>query len=343
MKLLFNILEKQISSKEIKELLGFVDADLSFKNLLPDIITSTNDVKKLIGATVYDAIHKSYEENLSNGVYTNNYTNMMSNLVRSTRYPIAINAYRLFAPTNDLSHSNDGRRMRNSETEKIAFQWMIDADTKELEKRYYRALDDLIALLDDSKPENYATLSETQQKETIYYKWINSDSHKEIKSLFVNTVVEFNKIFQIESRLLLIKLSSGLKDCERREIIPRITQAKFNLLKETHPTEPTDVHLLELIKEACVFYSIAWAIPRMSVSLFPEGTLQFMVSDRTTTNAKKPAMLNETEYALQSFKESYKRALLDIEELLKPIPETIVTTSTIYRERFIEDVGFSAT
>ena len=58
MKLLFNIQDKETSSDEIKAHLGYVDADLSFKNLMPDIITSTNDVKKIIGKEVYDLIHK---------------------------------------------------------------------------------------------------------------------------------------------------------------------------------------------------------------------------------------------------------------------------------------------
>lgn len=343
MQLLFNITEPEISSDEIKELLGFVDGDYSFKNLMPDIITSTNEVKKIIGIEVYQELHKIYNDTIINGVYTNDYTDTNSNIIRSTRYPIIINAYRLFAPTNDLSHSNDGRRMRTTDNEKMAFQWMIDADTKEHEKRYYRALDDLIDLLDSSKPEDYVTMSDVDKMKTIFYKWTNSTAYNQCKGLFINTVDEFNKIFQIESRLLLLKLSSGLKECERREILPRISKEKFEFLKENEPIEEKDIVLLDLIKEACVFYAIAWAIPRMSVSLFPEGTLQFMVSDRTTTNAKKPALMNETEYALQAFKQSYQQALLDIEKLLEPVPEIIVSNHTVLRPISTCDLGFSAT
>src|SRR5690606_17161765 len=112
MKILFNLTDQEISSDELKELLGYVDADISFKNLLPDIITATKDVKKLISTEVYNYAFESYNSGIVDGVYTNDFTSVDSNIVRSIRYPIAVNAYRLFAPTNDLSHSNDGRIVR---------------------------------------------------------------------------------------------------------------------------------------------------------------------------------------------------------------------------------------
>lgn len=344
MKLLFNIQDKETSSDEIKAHLGYVDADLSFKNLMPDIITSTNDVKKLIGKEVYDLVHQHYTDGLADGVYEYDYEEYKDLILRGTRYPILVKAYSLFAPTNDLSHSNDGRTVRGGENTKAPWQWQIDEDNKAQEKRYYRALDDLIQLLDESKPEGYDDLQTVEQEETIYYKWINSDAYKLSKSLFVNTVDEFNAIFHIESRLLLMKLSSGMSECEIKEILPRIGQEKFDLLKSTPPSEAIDKKLLTLIKEATVFYSLAWAIPRMSVTIFPEGVLQYQTSDRTTTQAKKPALLNEHELARQAFADSANSRLIDIENLLKPIPEPTTTEPIqVLKPVCSTDKGFSAT
>jgi hypothetical protein len=53
MKLLFQT-TGTAGNTELKELMGFIDADLKFKNILPDIITSTNDVIDLVGIEVYD-------------------------------------------------------------------------------------------------------------------------------------------------------------------------------------------------------------------------------------------------------------------------------------------------
>lgn len=345
MKLLFNISNQEVSSDEIKEHLGYVDADLSFKNLMPDIITATNDVKKLIGKEVYDAIHTVYNDGLDeDAIFKYDFLEPNHVLLRATRYPILVKAYSLFAPSNDLSHSNDGRIVRGGENAKAPWQWQIDEDNKAQEKRYYRALDDLIDLLDNSIPEDYEDLTQIEKAETIYYKWINSNAYKSVKALFVNTVDDFNAIFQIESRLLLTKLASGMLECERNEILSRIGEEKFNALKSTPINNPLDQKLLTLIKEACVFYSLAWAIPRMSVTLFPEGVLQYQTSDRTTTQAKKPALLHEHELARQSFAESVANRLIEIENLVKPVPEPNTTEPIeVLRPVNTSDKYFSAT
>src|SRR5690606_20010819 len=108
----------------------------------------------------------------------------------------------------------------------------------------------------------------------------------------LNNVDDFNNFFQIESHLLLMKITPGIIECERREIIPRIGIEKYTIQKNT-PTEAIDIEILNLVKMACACYSLAWAIHRLSVSIFPEGILQYQVSDRQTTISKKPALLHE--------------------------------------------------
>lgn len=317
MKLLFTTTDPEKASDEIKLLLGYIDADIKFINILPDIITATNELIKLVGNNVYNHIYDIYETDVDE----NDLEDIDAYTVRSLKYPILVKAYSLFAPSNDLSHTNEGRKMRNDEHQKTPWQWQLDEDNKSQEKRYYRALDDLIKLLDDSKPENYSELEEIAQASTLYHKWITSASYKDSKALFVNTVDDFNKVFQIESSLLLLKLSSGLSTCEKREILPRIGKTKFDLLKTLPITNEIDIKLMELIHEACVFYSLAWAIPIMSITIFPEGILQYQITGRVSTIAKTPALALEKEYARLAFKNSADLALLDIEKLLTPIPE----------------------
>lgn len=319
MKILFNIEDTDISSDEIKEHIGYVDADLSFKNLMPDIITASNELRKLLGNEVFEHIHSHYIDGLASGVFTYDFTKYLDNILRATRYPILVKAYALYAPTNDLSHSNDGRTARSNENSKTPWQWQIDEDNKAQEKRYYRALDDLIELLDSSKQSGFDALPDVDKAKTIYYKWINSEAYKTLKSLFVNSVDDFSKYFQIESRLLLQKISPGMKECERKEILPRIGKEKFELLK-SEPIADEDQELFDLIQATCVSYAMAWAVPRFSVTLFPEGLLQYQVSDRATTNAKKPAMLNEHQLSGQSFAATVKSLLIEIENLVKPVP-----------------------
>ncbi|HBK82658.1 MAG TPA: hypothetical protein DDZ41_03540 [Flavobacterium sp.] len=304
-----------------KDLLGFVDADFRFENIISDIITASNDVQDLIGKEVYKHIAEYAETEPNEDFEDEDYM-----ILRSSRLAIAAYAYRLYAPHNDLSHTNDGRKMRNEEHEKSAFQWMIDADDKALEKKYYRTLEQLLRLLDESKPENYDTFTNEEKEATIYYKWTNSEAFNQVKKLFISTVKEFDNFYPINSRLLMIRFAPGMSECERREILPRIGQSKYDLLKLVYKGKslveiPNKDSLLLLIQEAIASYALAWAIPRFNVNFFPEGILQFYGSDKQTTSGNKPSLMMEPEAARQAYALTCKRALSDIEQLLKPAPE----------------------
>ena len=315
MKLLFSTdIEK--ASDELKELLGYIDADLNFKNIKADIKTATREIIDVIGKEVYDHVADLYDEDKTE----DDYEPEEYELIQSVRYPIAVNAYRLYVPTNDLAQTNDGRKMRSEDNEKSPFEWMIERDNKEQEKRYYRALDDLIRFLDDSK-------AETETETTIYTIWTTSDKYKESQKLFIRTTKDFREFYPLESRYLLLMLNPGIAFCETREILSRVGLVKFTDLKtklqeNTPIEEEKDIKLISLIKEACVNYALAWAIPRMSIQILPEGILQGFTSERMSTKATKPSMLSEPEAARQVFAATCQRVFLDIEDLLKPVPES---------------------
>lgn len=323
MKVLFNT-TTTAGNTELKELLGFIDADLKLKNLLPDIITATNDVIDLVGYEVYKKAVEAYNDGTID--------DEDKDFIYAIRYPIAVNAYRLHAPSNDLAHTNNGRKMRQDDNQKLPFQWMIDNDNAALEKRYYRALDDLIKFLDRSKVE-------TELTTTLYTIWTNSEAFKATHDLFIRTVAEFDKVFPINSRLLLIKLAPGISDCEQYEIRPRVSVEKINALKlalkeNTPITDATDLELIRLIRKASVAYSFAWSMPRLSVQLYPEGVLQHVTSDRATTRGAKPALKNETQESRQAWESDYKRVLFEIEKLLEPAPVIDATINVIPEQTF---------
>ena len=323
MKLLFQT-TGTAGNTELKELLGFIDADLKLKNLLPDIVTATNDVIDLVGIEVYKKALEAYNDA--------NIADEHKDFIYAIRYPIAVNAYRLHAPSNDLAHTNNGRKMRQDDGEKQAFQWMIDSDNAALEKRYYRALDDLIKFLDRSKVE-------TENAQTLYTIWTNSEAFKATHELMIRTVKEFDTVFPINSRLLLLKLAPGISDCEQYEIRPRVGDEKLTTLRtklksNTDLTDATDIELIRLIRKASVAYSFAWAMPRLSVQLYPEGVLQHVTSERASTRGAKPTLKNETQEARQAWETDYKRALIEIEKLLEPAPVIDETINVIPDQMF---------
>lgn len=321
MNLLFN--KTSAGSSELKLLLGFIDADLKIQGLIPDLNTATNDIIDLVGDEVYKKAVECYN---SGTIADSN-----QDFVYAIRYPIAVNAYRLFSVSNDVAHTNNGRKMRNDENQKQAFEWMLDRDDAALERRYYRAVDDLIKFLDRSKVE-------AESPTTLYTIWTSSNAFKATHDLFIRTVADFDRYFTINSRLLLIKLAPAIFDCEEYEIKPRVGMAKLTALKQalkenTNITDANDLALIRLIQKASVSYALAWSMTRLSIRLYPEGVMKMFKEKNQTINN------NETQEARIAFQADFDRVIIDIEKLLEP-PITIDQTQTIdpeiiYGDKFI--------
>lgn len=321
MKILFKI-EGTAGNSELKDLLSFADVDLKLKNLLPDIESASQDIIDLIGQDIYDLAIAAYEQDPIK--------QEDKDFIKAVRYPIAVNAYRLFAPSGDIAHTNNGRKMRVDDGVKMPFEWLLDRDNKALEIRYYRALDTLIKFLD--------TTDDTELKAL----WKESVSYKISRELFVYSTFEFNRIFPIESRLLYIKLIPGLKDCEDYHLKAVLGKEKFLSLKASlqsseEITNETDLKLIELIKKASVFHAMAWSMPRYSVNLYPEGVLQHYVSDKITTKAQKPTLKSEPTEARLAFEADSQKALKAIQKLLEPpitIEENNLIPNQLYGDKF---------
>lgn len=277
---------------ELKALLGFIDADIKFAKIKPDIITATKTLVRLIGQEMYETICNAYTDGSPE----------LEMLVYHARYPIAVEAYGLLAPSNDVSHTPNGRKMRQDINEKQAFEWMLDRDNEALVKRYYRAMDDLLEYLEDIEG------------------WKGSEAYKKVKKLFVNTTAVFDDHFTIQSRLILLQLAPGLLQCERKQILPRIGKERYEGLKTLvhsgDEIDGDDLELLEAIQEACVYHSLAWGMLRLSVTIFPEGVLQAYTSDRDTTQIRRPAENLEVSAARQAFLKDAADALDRIEKLV---------------------------
>lgn len=292
MKILFTL--DEAGSDDLKELLGALDSDFKIKNLKSDIRSATDEIIEIISPEIYDQVIEIYDKDEQD--------EKGKEFLYRTKLAIAINAYRNFAPDNDLGHTNSGRVARTEEHQKVPFEWQIDRSNKSLERKYYKAVDALLLFLD---------LNIDAWKETQVYK----DSHK----LFVRTTKDFDSYFSIDrSRLLMIKLMPGIRLAETSDIKPRIGKVLFEEMKTNLRTDvKVDEELLEKIKEACVYKALAWGMGRLSAQLFPEGVLQYKGSDRLSTQGKGPTLKSEPEAAAQKFEYDASRALLDIENIIE--------------------------
>ena len=289
---------------------------------------------KLVGKELYNKAFELY--NIASP--TDNQEEFVALMQRS----IILNAYLMYAKTNDLSHSNNGRRMRNDDREKVAFPWQLDRDDENQEKNFYRSLDYLIDFLEALEIYN-GTDTDLLADSDIATIWIASDAKQKEKAIFLNSVDQFATYYPIESRLIFLKLKGLIKQCEELHILPRLGNDKFQALKahiinNTTPTETKDRELLDFIARACAAYSLYRGLMLFSVNLFPQGVLQFYQSSSATTTAKTPALGTEAKAASDLYYQDFQSYCIKIENHVKPAPiatDKAVQPKIIYGKNFI--------
>ena len=322
MELLF---KEETFSQDFRELLGFVDADINFHSVKSDLISATREMIGFIGQATYDrwlVLFKKQDLDSSE-----------RDQLHLLRYPIAINTYRLVAPSKDLQHTSQGRLMRTDDQQARPFQWMIDANNEANERKYYRSVDQLLdyLFLDD----DFKTTS----------------NYKEIRKFFVCSTADFEEYFPIHSRLLLIKLGPGLRQAEQRYIKPVLGADKFDAFKAVHlagtSVSNENQLLFDLVKEFCVYWSLHWAMPRLTINLLPEGILQKFTSDRNNTKASKTPEGLQIQYAGQKFKEDAMAIIANIEsqitKLLAPSADLHIEEEQDGFRLFNDDDKFAST
>lgn len=286
-----------------QDLLGFVDEDMEYKFIKSDLISATRDIIKLVGQDAYQLAVNDF-------INQNN-----TELLHAFEFAIGLNAYRIHAPTNDLKHSTSGRLMRSNDNEKSPFAWMIDRDNANQEKKYYKAVDDLLYILKDKT------------------EFTNSTNYQKLNELIINQTHQLDDFMPVDSRLLLIKLMPGLRMAELQHLKPILGLTLFNQAKTD--LSQLDESMQINIKGMLIYHAFAWAIPRLSVQLLPDAVVQNFMSDRSNTKSTQAPKLMELPLAVQSFKNDaqfYAKELADQVQALEPIivetQETTTTTQT---------------
>ncbi|WP_018676128.1 DUF6712 family protein [Riemerella columbina] len=259
------LFDKNNFSAEFKELLGFVDADIRFARLKSALQSATDEIVDLISETTYQQLLSLSPD---------------AEMLELVKYAIALKAYIIYAPTADLSVTNNGRLMRRDDHTVSAFEWQIEANQEALENLYYRHLDRLLKYM---------------QKNNIT---INLKKYDSI-GLFIPDLKTFEKVYNIGgSHLLYFKLLPGLREFEKIDLLSRIGKNYFD--DRTLIT----TELRDLIELAAVNYAMAWGIRRLNIQLFPKGVLQY--SKTGSANKKQGSKLEYLETAMVFDKDTLK-------------------------------------
>lgn len=131
----------------------------------------------MLGEEIYDRVLKAYNDGEQQEFDVE--------LIRRFQLPIALNAYLSWSRNQDVSHEEDGRKVKiDKESESLPWQWMLDRDDAGIRDKAGKAVDRLIAFLD----KNVESIVE----------WKESAQRKDMRSLFVSNAAEFDNVIPID-------------------------------------------------------------------------------------------------------------------------------------------------
>lgn len=273
---------------ELKETLGFLSADFTYGNIEPDILLCTPDLVDFIGDGVYQKILQFYKGQ-TDPPPEDDALDKLERALKLCQLYILSMAYLDYASDNDLTHGNDGRSSRTEEDQEKPFEWQINKSNSSIKKRAYKALDQLMLLLDESE----------------WTEWTGSGQYTAANSIFIKNTKEFDQVFPIhKSGQLYYRLVPFMTDFENDRVMPILGQTSFDSLKGAATPTPEEMELIRLIRKAVAHLSLGKALKAFPVEMFPDGIVH---------TEKSRAMSEARAEVMQFFDKEGENYLLKLE------------------------------
>ena len=273
-------------ASEIKGMIGWIYKSNVFENLVTYLKIAERDLLRIVGPEIYkyandhyNGDHYEQEEPAEDAI---DYS-LQDELVHLMQLPMALIAYRRYAPGVDLQHSEAGRRITVTNELKPAFEWMIERDNKNILSLAHEAIDMLLEFLDVqlipvSIPAEEEGGEPTESVNDIGDTWGSSLAYSQTKSLFINTTLEFDRVYPINmSRHLYMTISPFIREVENRHIVPIILSTRYDSIREKlkdGDLQDEDKKILELARVPIALLTMSIAMKRLSIEVLPDSVVQ---------------------------------------------------------------------
>lgn len=251
-------------AKELRELTGSYYANNDFSKITGDIELATEELEKIVGSALIARLEKFKSED--------------ADLLRKVQRPVAILATLRLYQKNDLSHEDDGRKIKTATdgSEKTPWEWQLDRDDAMHLEEYYRATDTLIRYLDANNiPE-----------------WVNTPACQERQKLIIRNAEQLDRYCFIDkSERTYMLLVPFLREAQRAKVKRAYGMKWTDLLKE--PLQPeSDAHYAACM--AVSLLAMSTALRRLPLHLIPGGVVRQFMS-KNGMGDSHPASLADVE------------------------------------------------
>lgn len=282
-------------SLELKALIGFIYASIQFANLNTYLNFAKRDLIRIIGKDVYNLALDFYKSDAYSAAPPDAGDLLKIELVKRIQLPIALLAYRRYAPGTDLAHNDSGRQITVTTEIKPAFEWMIERDNRNISSIANEAIDFLLEFLDEQliplapvPPEGAPLIND------IGTKWGESLEYSRTKDLFINTAFDFDRLFPINgSRQLFITLAPFIREKELSHLVPIITRTRYDAIMENlkdGDLVQADKDIIRLAQPPLALLTMSTALMRLSMEVLPDSVVQnFQAIDAKQTKTADSA------------------------------------------------------
>lgn len=249
--------------KELRELLGFIDANTNFDKWLTWINLSMRQITDITGTEIYKQAETYYKQ-LDFDFRSEEKEYL---LVKKFQLTNALFAYVKMIPSLDAGHGNDGRKKGIGENEKELTALEQYKDEANILNLAYEALEDLLIFLEEQN----------------FEAWEKAPVKQMLKSLVITKLSEFNEYFTLGSSRMFFTMLPMIREVQEMKVVPAITRTRMTaLLEAMKAAEPTDeqkelLEMLPLIRRPLVLASLALAIKRLPVEVLPDGIVQTQI------------------------------------------------------------------
>lgn len=281
-----------------------------------DIELATEDLVEVIGENVYNRAVTAYE-NGSQG--------LDDELIRRFQLPIALSAYMGYSANGDVSHEEDGRKVKiDKESESIPWQWMIDQDNAAIRRKMGKAVDRLIGFLDKHVDD--------------IEEWKNSEQRKGMNELFVKSATEFDNIVPIDrSRAFFLRVLPYVRSVDR-DMVKYVGRERFVALKKAMRDDvlsDEQKRIVELCREVVPHLVMAKAVRRLSVQVLPDSVVTRFESERQTKGASVPASADLISMMENIYSGDANSGIVELQEYIQdiaPMNSSYIRQETDYNQ-----------
>jgi hypothetical protein len=250
------------TTSELKQLTGSFYANNDFTKIRTDIELESEKLRGLIGDAVFERALAEYEPPTPSEDDDLGEPKEQTPLVSHVQLPISLMAAYRFYQSNIVSHEDGGRKVKiDSDNEKMAWQWMLDRDDEAQLKKAQRAIDRLIAFLDNSN----------------ITEWLTGEKKLAAKDLFLPNPSAFQQVFPIDNspRFYYMALPF-IKSEQNKTLRPAMGEDYSALLTafQTNTLTNDQYTLLALAQEALALRTVSVCVRRLSLQVLPEGIVQ---------------------------------------------------------------------